>query len=78
MKRPILSVLALEHFFETNRPGSGYYIERLEDQLARFSAVSLLNFFFHSIRLSVLVYSTILRPSSFRTQFRSPRIREFA
>ncbi|MDB5267087.1 MAG: hypothetical protein JWP58_127 [Hymenobacter sp.] len=41
MKTPSLPVLALEHFSEPHRPGPGYYIERLEDHLARFPAVSL-------------------------------------
>jgi AraC family transcriptional activator of pobA len=41
MKNPSLPVLALEHFADAHRPGPGYYIERLEDHLARFPAVSL-------------------------------------
>ncbi|MCC3153201.1 AraC family transcriptional regulator [Hymenobacter sp. BT770] len=41
MKTPNLPVLALEHFSEPHRPGPGYYIERLEDHLARFPVVSL-------------------------------------
>jgi len=41
MKTPSLPVLALEYFFEPHRPEPGYYIERLEDHLARFPAVSL-------------------------------------
>ena len=41
MKTPSLPVLALEHFSEPHRPEPGYYIERLEDHLTRFPAVSL-------------------------------------
>lgn len=41
MKTPSLPVLALEYFAEPHRPEPGYYIERLEDHLARFPAVSL-------------------------------------
>lgn len=41
MKTPSLPVLALEHFAEGHRPAPGYYVERLEDHLARFPVVSL-------------------------------------
>lgn len=41
MKKPGLPVLALEHFAASHQPGPGYYIERLEDHLARFPVVSL-------------------------------------
>ena len=41
MKTPSLPVLALEHFAAPHRPAPGYYIERLEDHLARFPMVSL-------------------------------------
>jgi len=34
-------VLALEHFAADHRPAPGYYVERLEDHLARFPMVSL-------------------------------------
>ncbi len=41
MKNTGLPVLALEQFAGNQRPGHGYYVERLEDHLARFPAVSL-------------------------------------
>lgn len=41
MKTPSLPVLALEHFAAAQRPAPGYYVERLEDHLARFPVVSL-------------------------------------
>ena len=41
MKTPSLPVLALEQFAPGHRAVPGYYIERLEDHLARFPMVSL-------------------------------------
>ena len=41
MKNPSLPVLALDQFAADHRSGHHYYIERLEDHLARFPIVSL-------------------------------------
>ncbi len=41
MKAPGLPVLALDQFAPSHRPAPGYYVERLEDHLARFPMVSL-------------------------------------
>lgn len=41
MKTPSLPILALDHFAASAHLGSGYYIEQLENHLARFPVVSL-------------------------------------